>query len=282
MSVETSAPRSRRAVLAAALGGLGAVVASRLGSPPAVSAVDGDAVTVGGTFFGATATALTNAAVGSRTATAFVGAAPDGTGLRGWSSSIVPSDFGTTSNRTGVYGISGDASLSIPATSTDETGVYGFANVSGNSVGVWGDTPDGYGLYGTGYFGVYGIGQVAVVGDTGASGTGVYGFAGLGDPSAPTAGVAVEATAGSIAELALKVNGRVRFSRSGRARVLAGRSSRKVTMAGVTTSSYVIATLQTHRAGVFVSAVVPAAGYFTIYLNRTVSALTYIGYLVIN
>ncbi len=230
MSVETSAPRSRRAVLAAVLGGLGAVVASRLGSPPAVSATDGDAVTVGGTFFGGTATSLTNAAVGSRTATAFVGAAPDGTGLRGWSSSIVPSDFGTTSNRTGVYGISGDASLSIPATSTDETG------------------------------GVYGIGQVAVVGDTGASGTGVYGFAGLGDPSAPTAGVAVEATAGSIAELALKVNGRVRFSRSGRARVLAGRSSRKVTMAGVTTSSYVIATLQTHRAGVFVSAVVPAAG----------------------
>ena len=71
MSVETSAPRSRRAVLAAVLGGLGAVVASRLGSPPAVSATDGDAVTVGGTFFGATATALTNAAVGSRTATAF-------------------------------------------------------------------------------------------------------------------------------------------------------------------------------------------------------------------
>jgi hypothetical protein len=53
-------------------------------------------------------------------------------------------------------------------------------------------------------------------------------------------------------------------------------------MVGVTTSSYILATLQTRRAGVYVHAVVPAAGYFTIYLNKNVSAATYIGYLVIN
>jgi len=50
----------------------------------------------------------------------------------------------------------------------------------------------------------------------------------------------------------------------------------------VTTSSYIIATPQTNRAGLFVQAVVPAAGKFTIYLNKSVSATTYIGYLVIN
>jgi hypothetical protein len=53
-------------------------------------------------------------------------------------------------------------------------------------------------------------------------------------------------------------------------------------MPGVTASSYIIATLQTRRAGVYVHAVVPAAGSFTIYLNKTVTAATVVGYLVIN
>ena len=53
-------------------------------------------------------------------------------------------------------------------------------------------------------------------------------------------------------------------------------------MVGVTGSSYIIATLQTRRAGVYVHAVVPAAGYFTIYLNKIVTGGTAVGYLVIN
>jgi hypothetical protein len=53
-------------------------------------------------------------------------------------------------------------------------------------------------------------------------------------------------------------------------------------MAGVSTSSYVIATLQTRRIGVYVHAVVPGTGYFLIYLNKAVTANTYVGYLVIN
>jgi uncharacterized Ntn-hydrolase superfamily protein len=53
-------------------------------------------------------------------------------------------------------------------------------------------------------------------------------------------------------------------------------------MAGVTTSSYIIATPQTNRAGVYVQSVVPASGKFTIYLNKAVTGTSYIGYLVIN
>jgi hypothetical protein len=168
------------------------------------------------------------------------------------------------------------------ASSTDETGVYGWANTSMSSTGVWGDSWDGTGVAGTGYWGVYGLGQIGVVGDSDGSGTGVYGFAGNTAAPAPTSGVGVQATAGSTSQVALNVSGKARFSRSGRTRILAGGSARRINMAGVTTSSYIIATLQTRRTGVYVHAVVPAAGYFTIYLNKTVSAATYIGYLVIN
>jgi hypothetical protein len=277
MSVETSTPRSRRAVLAAALGGLGAVIASRISTPDAVRATDGDIVHQGDSLTGTTATTITTAA----TANAIVGHSFDGVGIWGTSDDTTASTFLVDpSHRTGVVGVAGSGAGMN--TVTDEVGIYGFADVSDGSAGVWGDTPNGLGVAGTGFVGVYGTGQWGVLGDVGTTGTGVYGFAGAGAAPNPASGVAVQATAGTTAQVALNVSGKAKFSRSGRARVLAGRSARRINMAGVTTSSYVIATLQTRRTGVYVHAVVPAAGYFTIYLNKTVSAATYIGYLVIN
>jgi hypothetical protein len=176
------------------------------------------------------------------------------------------------------------------ALSTDETGVYGYSDVSDNSSGVWGDSNLGTGVAGTGdtgvvgfgNYGIYGYGRQAVTGDADTTETGVYGFTGSTIAPPPTAGVGVQAAAASTAQVALKVVGKAQFSRSGRTYVSAKGSSRKITMAGVTTSSYIIATLQTRRTGVYVHAVVPAAGSFTIYLNKAVTATTYIGYLVIN
>jgi hypothetical protein len=286
MSVETSTPRSRRAVLAAALGGLGAVIASRIATPDAARAADGDPVQIGATNDGTTTTALTNSGANAAFAVTGVGQGVsgqtlDGTGLWGASTDAVPvADFTLPGHRTGVVGLVG-AGAGI-ANNTGETGVYGFSDVSGNSTGVWGDTADGYGVFGNGFVGVYGLGQVGVVGDVGATGTGVYGFAGTGLPPNPPAGVAVQATAGTPAQVALNVSGKVKFNRSGRTVVARGRSSRRINMVGVTGSSYVVATLQTRRAGVYVHAVVPAAGYFTIYLNKIVTGGTAVGYLVIN
>jgi hypothetical protein len=286
MSVETSAPRSRRAVLAAALGGLGAVIASRIATPSAVNAAAGDPITVDNSVSGAATTALASTGANAAFAVTGVGqgvsgTTPDGTGLWGASTDATPiADFTAPGHRTGIAGVTGSGTGI--ANNTGEVGVYGFSDVSGNSTGVWGDSTSGYGLIGSGLVGVYGTGQFGVIGDVSASGTGVYGFAGASAAPFPPAGVAVQATAGSIAQVALNVSGKARFSRSGRTRVLAGGSRRKIVMAGVTTSSYIIATLQTRRTGVYVHAVVPAAGYFTIYLNKTVSATTYIGYLVIN
>jgi hypothetical protein len=50
----------------------------------------------------------------------------------------------------------------------------------------------------------------------------------------------------------------------------------------MTASSFVLATLQTRRTGVYVAAAVPAAGKFTLYLNQAVSATTYFAYIVLN
>ena len=43
-----------------------------------------------------------------------------------------------------------------------------------------------------------------------------------------------------------------------------------------------IATLQSNKPGVWIQAVVPGSGKFTIYLNRATSGATFVGYLVIN
>jgi len=290
MSVDPSAPRSRRAILASALGGLGAVVASRLIKPETVSANPGDAVLVDGTFSGAGTTAISSTAT---TGAAIDGSTAEATGLKGSSTDNTPvPDFSVASNRTGVIGAAGATDIVEKEISanTDEVGVYGFSTTSANSSGVWGDSFDGTGVSGTGgtgvfgagYYGVYAFGRVAVTGEGYYTETGVYGYSGALAAPLPPPGVGVQATAGSTAQIALNVTGKAKFSRSGRTYVATGQYARKITMAGVTASSYVIATLQTRRTGVYVHAVVPGTGYFYIYLNKAVTANTYVGYLVIN
>jgi hypothetical protein len=134
----------------------------------------------------------------------------------------------------------------------------GFAaSVAGAGTGLSGSAPTGVGVLGQS------TSAGAGVRGTSTSGIGVH-------ASAPTTGVA------------LQVTGRAKFSRSGRATVSAGQNHRTVTLAGVTTSSLVIATLRTRRTGVYVAAAVPSSGKFTIYLNKAVSAATYVAYFVLN
>jgi hypothetical protein len=293
MSADNSALRSRRAILASALGGLGAVVAAKLANPVNVSAATGDPLVIDSANTGSDTTLLTTSGSGEALAGVGDGGGLSGTsgaavGVRGHNSVTEPSTFEDFTNNTGVMGTAGDTPFMSP--NTDETGVYGYANLSPSSSGVWGESTEGAGVigtgdtgvYGSGYFGVYAYGRVGVTGDVDTTSTGVYGFVGAALAPTPTPGVAVEARSASTAQIALNVLGRVKFNRSGRTYVATNASSRKITMAGVSTSSYIIATLQTRRSGVYVHAVVPAAGYFTIYLNKAVTANTYVGYLVIN
>ena len=299
MDQDTTVRRSRRAVLGAALGGAAAVAATAVARPLSVNAANGGNAILGASNTSTTATSFQNTTNGDSEASiagvhagngAAIGAS-SALGIGIWSASedTTPTpDFTVASRKTGVFGVAGSATNA--SLNTDETGVYGFAELSENSSGVWGESSTGIGVYGYGNtgvlgigdWGVYGSGNLGVLGDVGTTGTGVYGWTGNNAPPAPTAGVGVLARAESTSQTALYAVGKVKFSRSGRTSVGSTSTSKKITMSGVTTSSYVIATMQTSVSGLYVRAVVPGSGYFTIYLSKAPGKTAYIGYLVIN
>jgi len=254
MTDNASAPRSRRALLAAAAGGAAALAASAA-LPLTAMAADGEPVLQGHTDNNATATtSINNATPNSDAFTA--AAAGTGFGLKG-----------SSTGGAGVVGWSISAPVGLDPVDTAYTGIFGFspaAPVGQIGVGVVGVSDD-WGVYGDGFVGVYGYGSNGVVGESNtASGAGVTAY-GLGAN-----------------DLALDVVGKVRFSRSGRASIGAGKSTKIVTLAGVSSSSRVFAVLHSNRSGRYVRAVVPTTGSFKIYLNSTVSSTTYVAWFVLN
>ena len=369
MAIDQTIPRSRRAVLGAALGGAAAAAAAAAAAPLVAQASDGDFLVLGNSANSAgSQTVLTVASnvvalqgsssssgIGLRGTAALTGAGVEGqsddgfgvrgisttgtgikgtstsgkgangistssagvagqstsgngvegtsdsgigargtsstsTGIRGESSDTSLSTFTNPSHRTGVMGLGGAGGEGSPATNTDEVGVYGFSAISDSSTGVWGDSVNGTGVYGTGAtgvsadggIGVYGTGTFGLVGDVGSDGVGVYGFTGnVAIPEPPT-GIGVYARAASTSQLALRVDGRMLFNHAGRKTVGSTSSSVKVTMTGVTSSSYVLATLQTNISGLYVRGVVCTTGSFTIYLSKAPGKAVYVAYMVIN
>jgi len=222
--------------------------------------------------------------------------------------------------KTGVYGYAAqdEWSSGVRGETTDGTGVVGKATkgtgvggVSDSGVAVWGWGTGGYGVYGlsnsagvvgqsTNYAGVVGrtsLGKKgAVLGRATKDGTGIAGHswtvapesdAEIPDAPAKVGVYGVAHQAGGIGgyfsgDTALQVNGKAKFSRAKRVTISAGKSSLKVTLAGVTSSSLVFAVLHSNRAGVYVRAVVPSAGYFTIWLSKAVLSSTYVAYFVVN
>ncbi len=181
-------------------------------------------------------------------------------GLTGASTDVAPPnpDVTVSTHRTGVFAVSGDpgteGATGGTAANTDAAGVYGFSDNGPNAAGVWGDSWQGTGVFGSGDFGVSGIGAVA----------GVYASAFV--PSA----------------YALYTNGKIRFNgRSGRAAITRGHVYKDVAIPGMTSGSAVIATLQTNRAGYSVQAVVSYTGKFRLFLSRKATSTMYFSYLVI-
>jgi hypothetical protein len=197
-------PRSRRAILAGAIGGLAAVVASRFASPDKASATHlpgfGHANAAGGSDTSLTATTAGTALLVTQSGT--------GTALRG--SATGPGSiagFFTAQNGTGVSGVTGNPnSYGVFASNNGAAGSAGAIRASGvnndgvvattaylNSLAVYGaNTSDGSGIWGaslgTGTTG-FGIGvQGTSEADTG---TGVAGFANasVGNAGSPPNGV---------------------------------------------------------------------------------------------
>jgi hypothetical protein len=244
MASDPNALRSRRAILAAAAGGAAAVAATAA-APLTVSAAPTPMLTE--TDNAATAqTSITQSAAG---AVAFKART-------------------TNTDAAALLGSTGDETNI--ATDTGFTGVYGWApgvapDVDAFGTGIWGDSDD-VGTYGSGGVGVRGVGFFGMVaaGSTGGAGLRTWGGDGSGN------------------DIALDVRGKALFSRSGRATISAGQSTKKINLTGVSFSSLVFAVLRSNRSGRYVRAVVPTTGSFTIYLNTTVTSSTYVVWFVVN
>ncbi len=306
MAIDPAAPRSRRAILAGALAGTGALIAHSLGRATPVAAADDDPILLGqgstATENAATLPTIVNstaspglAAVtpGATARTALEGTSGSGIGVLGISNGPVEP---ATGRSTGVVGLSGGGGGLDPEINIDETGVYGFSDESFASAGIWGDTIQGIGVVGTGDWGVYGFGSTGVLGGVPAVATGVYGFAGDDGeitPPTPSAGVVgragsgakygIVAAAAASDQFALYASGRLRLtSCGGRTTIASTATSKKVILAGITASSFVVATLQTSISGCYVRAVVATTGSFTIYLSKAPGKTAAIGYIVAN
>jgi hypothetical protein len=177
--------------------------------------------------------------------------------------------------RTGIL-YTGKAAYATFANPNDpfyrSAGVIGYGRntgVGGNGdIGVYGNGTD-YGVIGNADTGVYGEG------DTGTYGNGVtYGV--YGESNSGT-GVYAKSTSGD----ALEVVGKVSFSRSGLAAVAANKTSVGVTLAGVTTSSMILATLQNDVGAIAVASAVPHSGSFRINLTAAPSSSVKVPWFVI-
>jgi hypothetical protein len=176
------------------------------------------------------------------------------------------------------------------------SGIEGVGSYAG--VEATGDT---YGVYasgnGAGSVGVRGGGAVTgVLGRSFGAGDGVDGFAdnsccsavyglngGTGNGVAGQADSGTGVLAASTTGTALKVTGKIQFSRSGLATVSAGSKNKTVNNVALTSASFIIATVQ-DQTNVAVKAVVRnlASNSFKIVLTAAATVNTPVGWFVVN
>jgi hypothetical protein len=174
-------------------------------------------------------------------------------------------------------GVAGQGDVQGVSGNGGQDGVFGY----GGWAGIDGQGGK-YGVNGVGPTGVYGTSSngCVLLGGCGAGVRGTNTSTGFGVFGSSTAGTGVAAS--STNGTALSVQGKAKFSRSGPITVPANSASVTVTMAGVTTSSMVLATAQ-QNVKVYVKAVVPASGSFTIFLTGSApSGGLKVAYFVLN
>ena len=202
----TTSPGSRRALLAAGLGGLLATIAAALGRATPVRAADGEAVEVGGEYSSESVTKISN---GTFLGTAIWGDSSGGYGIQGSTTSGGSGVYGTCDTGSGVWGTSNDIGTGVIGTSESGYGVSGsspnvgvFGNNAGSGQGVWGVSTMGTGVAGNSTSGMGIVGHStshngirgssssstlpAVVGQSLGAATGLLGYSGGGAaPASP-------------------------------------------------------------------------------------------------
>jgi hypothetical protein len=279
---ESKAP-SRRALLAGALGGLGALAAAAIGRAGPARAANGDPVILGANH---TATLPTKIENQGNAETVVWGASNSGIGVRG-SSSLNVGVSGSSTSEVGVSGSSGS-----------DIGVYGS---SSSSIGVRGDSGSSFGVYAfsdaTNQPASQGWSQGNSTGVRGFSGeaplpsakarTGVVGYAAQ---SSTSTGVWGESTSGvglygvATSGYAIRGSGRVKLGKvSGVATITAGHTTKVITPGvNVTSSSFVLLTPKVKLSGRDLWFTTDAANNkFTIRMSSSRSSATAVAWLLL-
>ncbi|MDP9331337.1 MAG: hypothetical protein M3P11_11945 [Actinomycetota bacterium] len=168
-------------------------------------------------------------------------------GVHGSNTGAGPGLLGGDSQSTDGDGVEGQTQNAF------SSGIYGHNDSnSGGGKGVFGASPNGIAVEGLGgQVGVHGISP----GDIGVKGEGVG------------TGVQAVSTLANHAGVGLRVDGRSVFRTAGVATVASGTNTVSVSLAGVTATDMVLATVQ--QGGVFfVKNAVAGSGKFTIHLNK--------------
>ncbi|MGO9559785.1 MAG: hypothetical protein ACLPQS_06990 [Acidimicrobiales bacterium] len=244
---DTSATTRRAILLGGAVGLAGLVAESVISAQPA-GATEGQNVLLGKDNAGATA--RTGVFYQDNTVLGVLADGVNNYGLQGQDDS--------TSGGVGVVGQSTNG-IGVSGTITNSTSIHPavLGSTNGSGCGVYGESTK--------------------AGGTGAKGQGTHGATGVYGQSDTGTGVAATSTSGD----ALHVVGRVVFSQSGLSMVAANKKSVKVTAADITTSSIVLATLQTKAGAIAVANAVPASGSFTINLTAAHSSPVKVAWFVI-
>lgn len=162
MTTESAPQRSRRAIIAAAIGAAAASVASAVGRPGAAKAADGATVTVGGEFSAAvTRTGISSNTIGLGDSVFYAQAGGQSDALRG-SATSGDGVVGVATTGSGVYGYSSGTSAAVYGTNSTYYAVEGYSQ---NWGGLRGSSTNGVGLSATG--GTYGVLALTVAGSAG-------------------------------------------------------------------------------------------------------------------
>ena len=163
--------------------------------------------------------------------------------------------------------LTGGRNSGLTVTSTTDDGAVAGVNTA----------HDGAGLRGTGAVGVVGIGIQTDLG--GGVGVDAGSDHGVGLQAGTWDGTAVKAHAEGPGSTALDVTGVTKFSRSGRTRIPTGAKS--VTVNIPVGTGYVLATLQAHKAGLYVEGVQTTPTGFTIWLSKATTGLADVAWFIV-
>lgn len=251
---DTKVMLGRRALLAAGAAGVAAAAAQAIATPAKVLGADHDPLKIGEVNEGNTVTVLKSA-----TADVFQAQSSVGDALVGWS---------TAAAKSGLYAHSGAPTGYGVAARNDTT--LNIGNLAGPDHGAWAEGHKG------GKAAVHGVHVVANT-------AGVMGVNTVNTSWGTLGGLAGVGAYAPNNLWALAVSGKATFSRSGVITIPKNAQNAKVPDVALTSSSFIIATLNQYRSGVWIAAAIPnvASDSITIYLNKKATLATKVAWFVL-